>query len=108
MKMPVQFWGAFLLALAFAGAGSDCKAQGKSPTCYVCPSMEKSFVYLRELDSDGNPVNELGGRWVNSGEQAPITSSTGSISISYRTASSDREILMDPQPCADGNVISVP
>ena len=52
--------------------------------------------------------SELGGLWVNFGEQAPVTSGTGNIAISYRPASSDREILMDATPCSGGNVISVP
>ena len=97
-----------LLVVAVAGpiAGSPAQAQG--PSCYVSPSMEKTYMFIRELDSDGNPVGELGGLWVNFGEQAPVTSSTGNIAISYRPASSDREILMDATPCSGGNVISVP
>ncbi len=97
-----------LLVVAVAGpiAGSPAQAQG--PSCYVSPSMEKTYMFIRELDSDGNPVGEIGGRWVNFGEQAPVTSSTGNIAISYRLASSDLEILMDATPCAGGNLISVP
>ena len=107
MKTYLHFLVA-LLVVAVAGpiAGSPAQAQG--PSCYVSPSMEKTYMFIRELDSDGNPVGELGGRWVNFGEQAPVTSSTGNIAISYRPASSDREILMDATPCAGGNVISVP
>lgn len=97
-----------LLVAATASPALDCLAQGQGPTCYVSPSLEKTFIFIRELDSDGNPVNELGGRWVNFAEQAPITSGTGNIAISYRLSSSDREILMDPTSCTDGNVISVP
>jgi hypothetical protein len=95
-----------LVAMACPVVGSPAQAQG--PSCYVSPSIEKTFMFIRELDSDGNPVGELGGLWVNFGEQAPITSSTGNIAISYRPASSDREILMDATPCSGGNVISVP
>jgi hypothetical protein len=70
--------------------------------------MEKTFIFIRELDSDGNPVGELGGLWANLGEQAPVASRTGNIAISYRLASSDKEILMDPTACAGGKVIPVP
>jgi hypothetical protein len=107
MKTTVHVW-ITLLVVATAFTAFDCPAQGQGPTCYVSPSMEKTFVFIRELDSDGNPVGELGGRWVNFAEQAPVTSNTGNIAISYRLSSSDKEILMDPTSCADGNVISVP
>jgi hypothetical protein len=107
MKTHLHFLVALLVvAAACPVVGSPAQAQG--PSCYVSPSMEKTFMFIRELDSDGNPVNELGGLWVNFGEQAPVTSSTGNIAISYRPASSDREILMDATPCSGGNVISVP
>jgi hypothetical protein len=101
----------FLMALLVVAAacpvvGSPAQAQG--PSCYASPSMERTYIFIRELDSDGNPKGELGGRWVNFGEQAPVTSGTGSIAISYRLSSSDREILMDATPCSGGNVISVP
>ena len=97
-----------LLVVAVAGPITGSPAQAQGPSCYVSPSMEKTYMFIRELDSDGNPVGELGGLWVNFGEQAPVTSSTGNIAISYRPASSDREILMDATPCSGGNVISVP
>jgi hypothetical protein len=107
VKTYMHFLMALLVvAAACPVAGSPAQAQG--PSCYVSPSMEKTYMFIRELDSDGNPVNELGGLWVNFGEQAPVTSSTGNIAISYRPASSDREILMDATPCSGGNVISVP
>lgn len=93
-------------AVAWAAPAGDVTAQG--PSCYLSPSIERTYIFLRELDSDGNPVNELGGQWVDFGRQAPVTSGTGIISINYRPASSDREIMMDPAECQGGNVIFVP
>ncbi len=92
--------------VVWAAPAGEVTAQG--PSCYLSPSIERTYIFLRELDSDGNPVNELGGQWVDFGAQAPVVSSTGSLSINYRPASSDREIMMDPAPCQGGNVISVP
>ena len=81
-------------------------AQG--PSCYVTPGMEKTFVSVRELDPDGNPLEEIGRGWVNSGEQVAITSRTGRIVINYQQASSDKGFQTDPQDCSGGTVISVP
>ena len=107
MKPNLHFW-IVLLALVAGVAAADGPARAQGPSCYVSPSMERTYIFIRELDSDGNPKAELGGRWVDFGAQAPVTSSTGSIAISYRPSSSDKEILMDPESCSGGNVISVP
>jgi hypothetical protein len=105
---PNAYFRIVLLALVAVVAAADGPARAQGPSCYVSPSMERTYIFVRELDSDGNPKAELGGRWVDFGAQAPVTSSTGSIAISYRPSSSDREILMDPESCSGGNVISVP
>lgn len=91
-----------------AGLLHDAPAQGQSASCYLSPGMEKTFIFVREVDSDGNPLGQLGSGWVNQGERMPITSSTGSIVIAYRLSSSDKQFQMDPVRCAEGNVISVP
>ena len=107
MKLNVHFRIALPALIAVVAAvGGPARAQ--EPSCYVSPSMERTYIFIRELDSDGNPKGELGGRWVNFGEQAPVASGTGSIAISYRLSSSDREILMDATTCSGGNVISIP
>jgi len=73
--------------------------------------MEKTRIFVRELDQDGNPLRGLDSEWsgwVNLGDRMPIASRTGLISISYRLSSSDKEFMMDPTACSDGVVISVP
>jgi hypothetical protein len=105
---PNAYFRIVLLALVAVVAAADGPARAQGPSCYVSPSMERTYIFVRELDSDGNPKGELGGRWVDFGEQAPVASGTGSIAISYRLSSSDKEILMDPESCSGGNVISVP
>jgi hypothetical protein len=70
--------------------------------------MEKTRIFVRELDQDSNPLGELGSGWVNQGDQAPIISRTGRISISYQLSSSDKSFMKDPTSCSDGAVISVP
>lgn len=86
----------------------EAPAQGQSPSCYVLASMEKTHIFVRELDQDSNPLGELGSGWVNSGDQMPITSRTGRISISYQLSSSDKRFGMDPTGCSGAGVISVP
>ena len=78
------------------------------PSCYVSPSMERTYIFIRDLDSDGNPIGQLGGGWVDYADQAPVISRSGNIVISYRQSSSDKAYKTDALGCAGGNVISVP
>lgn len=106
MKASRILWiGVFLVA---AGLLHEAPALGQSPSCYVLASMEKTFIFVRELDQDSNPLGELGNGWINQGNQLPITSRTGQISISYQLSSSDKRQMMDPTGCSGGVVISVP
>jgi hypothetical protein len=85
---------------------SPSMAQG--PSCYVTPGMEKTFVSVRELDQDSNPLGELGSGWLKLGEQVPIKTRTGRIVINYQQTSSDKGYQTDPQDCSEGRVITVP
>jgi len=87
-------------------AAAPLMAQG--PSCYVSPGMERTFVSVRELDQDSNPLGEIGSGWVTPGEQVAINSRTGRIVIKYQLASSDKSFQTDPQDCSGGRVISVP
>jgi len=86
----------------------NAPARGQSASCYVLASMDKTFIFVREVDSDGNPLGELGSRWINRGDQMPVTSRSGNIVISYQLSSSDKSFKMDPLPCSNGAVISIP
>jgi hypothetical protein len=106
MKTSTIIWVAVLLVAA--GLLHEAPAQGQGPSCYVTTSMEKTFIFVRELDQDDNPLGQLGSGSVNPGDQMPIVSRTGKISINYQLSSSDKMVMMDPAGCADGAVISVP
>jgi hypothetical protein len=109
MKTSRILWVGMLIVAT--GILHDAPALGQGPSCYVSPSVEKTHIFVRELDPDGNPVRELDSEWsgwVNLGGRVPIASRTGRISISYRLASSDKDFMMDPTDCSDGIVISVP
>jgi hypothetical protein len=100
----------FLVIFCFhvLGIFGDAPAHGQSASCYVLASMEKTFVFIRELDQDGNPLGELGSGWIDQGNQVPVTSRTGKIAISYQLSSSDKKFETDPKDCSNGRVISVP
>jgi hypothetical protein len=106
MNMRALAWimtGAVLVSLLPA---IPSNAQG--PSCYVTPGLEKTFVSVREVDQDGNPLEEIGQGWLNQGEQVAVNSRTGRVVINYQLSSSDKGIQTDPQGCSGGIVITVP
>jgi hypothetical protein len=103
--MKVIWFAVFLSAAVF---WHNAPALGQDSSCYITPSMEKTFFFVRELDQDGNPLGELGSGWFNQGDKVAIISRTGRISISYQLSSSDKRVKMDPTDCSGGTVISVP
>jgi hypothetical protein len=106
MKTMKIIWVAVVLSAA--GLWHDPPALGQDPSCYLAPSTEKTFFFVRELDLDSNPLGGLGSGWFNQGDQMPIISRTGRIAISYQVSSSDKRVMMDPTGCSGGTVISVP
>lgn len=109
MKTSRLFW----IAVFFVAAGllHDAPALGQSPSCYILANMEKTRIFVRELDQDGNPLRGLDSEWsawVNPGDRMPVTSRTGKIVINYQLSSSDKGFKMNPVDCANGGVIPVP
>ena len=106
MKTMKMVWGAVVFWAAVAWLGPP--VLGQDPSCYLAPSTEKTFFFVRELDQDSNPLGELGSGWFNLGDKVAITTRTGRIAISYQLSSSDKRVKMDPTDCSGGAVISVP
>jgi hypothetical protein len=106
MKTIKIVWGAVVLSAAALWLGPP--VLGQDPSCYLAPSIEKTFFFVRELDSDSNPLGELSSGWFNQGDKMAITTRTGRVAISYQVSSSDKRVMLDPTDCSGGTVISVP
>jgi hypothetical protein len=106
MKTIKVIWVAVVLSAA--GWWHEPPALGQDPSCYITPSIEKTFFFVRELDQDSNPLGEIGSGWFSQGDKVAITTRTGQIAISYQLFSSDKRVKMDPTGCSGGTVISVP
>jgi hypothetical protein len=94
--------------LAAMGLLVDAPAQAQSASCYVYAGMENTHVFVRELDTDGNPKDQIYSGWINQGQKVPVYSRSGKIDVNYRLASSDRTFGLDDKDCSGGSVISVP
>ena len=108
MQMKTSWILPISIFLAAMGMLHGAPAQGQSASCYVNAGMENTHIMVRELDMDGNPLNEIYSGWINQGQQVPIYSRSGKIDVNYRQVSSDKTIGRDDVDCSDGRVISVP
>lgn len=100
--LPIAFFWAAM------GLMVDAPAQGQSAPCYVYAGMENTHVFIRELDMDGNPKDQIYSGWINQGQKVPVYSRSGKIDVNYRLASSDKTFGSDDNDCSNGRVISVP
>jgi len=94
--------------LAAMGLLYDAPAQAQSASCYIYAGVENTHVYVRELDMDGNPKEQIYSGWIKQGQQVPINTRSGKIDVNYRQASSDQTFGRDDVDCSSGSVISVP
>jgi len=94
--------------LAAMGLLHDPPAQAQSASCYIYAGIENTHVLVRELDTDGNPQQQIYSGWINQGERVPLYSRSGKIDVNYRLSSSDKTFGRDDTDCSAGNVISVP
>jgi hypothetical protein len=106
--MKARWMGVIATLVLAAGILHAAPALAQSASCFIAPGDENTYIFVRELDQDGNPLNELNSGWVKQGDQMPVISRTGQISINYQLASSDKLVMMDPVSCSDGAVIQVP
>ena len=96
------------ISLAAMGLLVDAHAQGQDASCYVAAGIENTHIYVRDLDMDDNPLDEIFSGWITQGQQVPINSRTGKVDVNYRQASSDKTFGSDDRDCSNGRVISVP
>jgi hypothetical protein len=94
--------------LAAMGLLVDAHAQSQDAPCYVAAGIENTHIYVRDLDMDDNPLDEIFSGWIAQGQQVPINSRTGKVDVNYRQASSDKTFGSDDRDCSNGRVISVP
>ena len=77
-------------------------------TCYLEAGMDEVELSVDDIDSDGNPTDELWDGVLKKGDRQLIESSVGQIVYSYRFTNDGRTIGDNKASCKDGNIITVP
>jgi hypothetical protein len=68
MQMKISWVLTISIFLVSMGPLLDAPAKGQSASCYISAGMEKSFIFVRELDQDGNPFVRDPGETVTIGD----------------------------------------
>jgi hypothetical protein len=96
------------IALLFALMYFTPLAPADENWCWIKATVEKTYVYVTELDEDGANETRLWEGWIEQDERQKIESSRGQISYDYRQASDDRTYGDNPAECDNGNTITIP
>ena len=97
-----------IIALLFTPIYFPSAAPADEHVCWIEATVEKTWVYVTELDEDGANETRLWEGWIEQDQRQKIESSRGHISYDYRQASDDRTYGDNPADCDNGNTITIP
>ena len=97
-----------IIALLFTPIYFPSVAQADEHVCWIEATVEKTYVYVTELDADGANETRLWEGWIKQDQRQKIVSSRGRISYDYRQASDDRTYGDNPADCDNDNTITIP
>jgi hypothetical protein len=95
-----------LLSIAIMYFPSVVSAEDK--WCWLEATIERTYVYVTELDEDGANETILWEGWIEQGERQKIKSAQGQISYDYRLASDGRTYGDNSADCDNGNSVRIP
>ncbi len=76
--------------------------------CWLEATIERTYVYVTELDEDEANETILWEGWIGQDERQKINSATGQISYDYRLASAGRTYGDNSADCDNGNTVRIP
>ena len=97
-----------IIALLFGLIYFPSVAPADEHVCWIEATVEKTWVYVTELDEDGANETRLWEGWIKQDQRQKIVSSRGRISYDYRQASDDRTYGDNPADCDNDNTITIP
>ena len=76
--------------------------------CRLEATIERTYVYVTELDEDEANETIIWEGWIEQGGSQKITSARGQISYDYRLASEGRTYGDNSADCDNGNTVRIP
>ena len=91
------------------GFSSPTEVAAQEFTCEMRATLDNYYVYIRDLDRDGNPTRTVLYRgWLMRGDSLPLASRSGRISYSFKADSDYRDSGSNESVCQDNRILRLP
>ncbi|MDX2510818.1 MAG: hypothetical protein QNK25_02105 [Desulfobacterales bacterium] len=78
-------------------------------TCEIRATLDNYWLYIRDLDRDGNPTRDTLFRgWIMRGQTIPLTSRSGRISYTFKADSDYRDSGRNEGLCRNNRILRLP
>lgn len=91
------------------GFFSPTEVAAQEFNCEMRATLDNYYVYIRDLDRDGNPTRTVLYRgWLMRGDSLPLASRSGRISYSFKADSDYRDSGSNESVCQDNRILRLP
>jgi hypothetical protein len=109
MKIRKRLTACGLGLIFLTGVLSPIQVAADKFTCEMRATLDNYWIYIRDLDRDGNPTRDTLYRgWLMRGETLPLTSRSGRISYTFKADSDYRDSGRNQSVCHNNRIIRLP
>ena len=95
--------------ILFSGVILPQEVAAQEFNCEMRATLDNYYVYIRDLDRDGNPTRTVLYRgWLMRGDSLPLASRSGRISYSFKADSDYRDSGSNEEVCRNGRILRLP
>ena len=106
-RLILTAFGVF--SICFLGLLSPLEVAADEFKCEMRVTLDNYYLYIRELDRDGNPTrNTLFRGWVIRGQSIPLATRSGRISYTFKAESDYRDSGRNEGVCRNNRIIRLP
>ena len=109
MKITSILFLGILGWILLTGLVSPVEVAAQEFKCEIRATLDNYYVYIRDLDRDGNPTRTVLYRgWLMRGDSLPLASRSGRISYSFKADSDYRDSGSNEEVCRNGRILRLP
>ena len=109
MKTKRVFTAFGIVSICFLVLFSPIDAAADGFTCEMRATLDNYWLYIRDLDRDGNPTRDILFRgWLMRGQTLPLTSRSGRISYTFKADSDYRDSGRNESLCKNNGILRLP
>jgi len=109
MKTMKTFTACVMGLIFLSGVFFPLAIAAEEFTCEIRASLDNYWLYIRDLDRNGNPTRDTLFRgWLMRGQTLPVTSRSGRISYTFKADSDYRDSGRNQGWCKNNQIIRIP